>query len=724
METYSRRIVMRLSNIAAALMLALAVSAIEPPPTERDDVTEVVHGVELVDPYRWLEGGAAPELDERERADLEARVSEWTDAQNLYTRHVLDNLPGREKLESRLQELMEVGSVGTPTMRRDLYFYTKREGDQPQPVVYVRRGVRGDPRVLLDPNALDSAGLTALAWTAPNRDGSLMAFGLYRAGDENATLYILDVESGEWLADEIPGKVQEVNWMPDGKSFFYSRLGDVGNPYSREIRYHVVGTHHRQDPRLFEQYSEGPLATTWGPFAYTSRDGRWMILGYWTGTDSNDLWVADLDQWFRTGELDLVEILEGEEAQASGPIVGDTLYMHTTLGAPNRRLVAVDLNRPAREHWKEVIPERRDAVLESIASSRSFLVAGYLRDARNEVVLHDFDGRVVRRLELPGIGTASVSTDQERNEVFLRFVSFNEPPSIYHVDLRKGERELWERPDVPVDPAMMEVRQVFFRSKDGTRVPMFLVHRKGLTRNGENPTWLTGYGGFNVSRKPFFSATLFPWLESGGIYAVVNLRGGGEYGTEWHRAGMLDRKQNVFDDFIAAAEYLISEKYTSPRKLAITGGSNGGLLTGAALVQRPDLFAAVISAVPLLDMLRYQHFLMARFWVPEYGTAENPEHFDFLHAYSPYHNVEEGTTYPAVMLTAGENDARVHPLHARKMTALLQASTASDPAEAPVLLWVDREAGHGQGKPLHLRVRDTADQRLFLMWQLGMLGDR
>jgi prolyl oligopeptidase len=716
---------MRLCIITTtAILLALAVSAIEPPPTERDEVREVFHGVELVDPYRWLEGGAAPELGENEKAALEARVSEWTDAQNRYTRHVLDKLPGRQKLESRLRELMEVGSVGTPTMRRDLYFYTKREGEQAQPVVYVRRGVRGDVRTLLDPNALDSAGLTALAWTAPNRDGSLMAFGLYRAGDENATLYILDVESGDWLADEIPGKVQGVNWMPDGRSFFYTRLADVSNPYSREIRYHVVGTHHRHDPLLFEQYTEGPLATTWGPFAYTSRDGRWMILGYWTGTDSNDLWVADLDHWFRTGELDLVPILEGEQAQALGPIVGDTLYMHTTLDAPNRRVIAVDLNRPSREHWKEVIPERSDAVLESVSASRSFLVAGYLRDARNEIALHDFDGRVVRRLDLPGIGTASVSTDQERNEAFLRYVSFNEPPSIYHLDLREGERELWERPEVPVDPAMMEVQQVFFRSKDGTRVPMFLVHRKGLKKNGSNPTWLTGYGGFNVSRKPFFSATLFPWLEAGGIYAVVNLRGGGEYGTEWHRAGMLENKQNVFDDFIAAAEYLIAEKYTRPEKLAITGGSNGGLLTGAALVQRPDLFAAVISGVPLLDMLRYQHFLMARFWVPEYGTAENPEHFEFLRAYSPYHNVEKGTKYPAVMLTAGENDARVHPLHARKMTALLQSSTASDPQEAPVLLWVDREAGHGQGKPLHLRVRDTADQRLFLMWQLGMLGER
>jgi len=322
------------------------------------------------------------------------------------------------------------------------------------------------------------------------------------------------------------------------------------------------------------------------------------------------------------------------------------------------------------------------------------------------------------------LGSADLSAELDRTEAYLTFTSFNYPTTVFRVDLTRpdAEPELWERPAVPVDPASVEVQQVWYSSKDGTRISMFLVHKKGLLRQGENPTLLTGYGGFNISETPSFNATLFQWFEAGGVYALPNLRGGGEYGDTWHQAGMLSRKQNVFDDFFAAAEYLIAQKYTNPKRLAILGGSNGGLLTGAAVVQRPELFAAAIVAVPLLDMLRYQNFLMARYWVPEYGSAEDAEQFKYLHAYSPYHQVKPGTRYPAVLLTAGENDARVHALHARKMTAALQAANASDPGQPPVLLWVDREAGHGQGKPLKLRIRDAADQRIFLMWELGMLS--
>ena len=710
------------ARICLAILLApVTLSAATVPPTERVEVREELHGVEVVDPYRWLEGSDGLEAEDPE---LDTKVSAWTDAQNAYTRQVLDNLPGREALESRLRELMELPVVGTPEMARNRYFTWRREGDQAQYVIYVQEGNDGEPRVLLDPNALDETGLTAPQWTAPSQDGELMAFGLYNAGDENATLYVLEVDTGEWLAEEIPGKVGGVNWLPDGKSFFYSRLADVENPYSRQIKYHRLGTHHSQDPILFEQYEEGPLATTWGPFAYTSRDARWMILGYWTGTDSLDLWVVDLDRWFRTGVFERREIVTGEKATFFGPVLGDTLFMQTTLDAPNGRVVAVDLNQPARETWRELIPERSDAVLEDLSAARGQLVAEYLKDASSRIERFGLDGSPLGEIELPGIGSAGITTSEDRTEAFLTFTSFNRPRTIYRVDLEGGERSIWVEPEVPVDPSLVEVRQVFYSSQDGTRVPMFLVHRKGLERNGDNPTLLTGYGGFNISRTPFFSATNFPWFEAGGVYAVANLRGGGEYGEEWHRAGMLEKKQNVFDDFIAAAEWLIAEKYTRPERLGIAGGSNGGLLTGAALVQRPDLFAAVISAVPLLDMLRYQNFLMARFWVPEYGTAEDPEHFPFLLGYSPYHHVEPGVEYPAVMLTAGENDTRVHALHARKMTARLQAATASDPQEDPVLLWVNRDAGHGQGKPLDLRVRDLADQRIFLRWQLGMLEER
>ncbi|HEY0593351.1 MAG TPA: prolyl oligopeptidase family serine peptidase [Thermoanaerobaculia bacterium] len=711
-----------LISVVGALALTAAQAA-DIPKTEAQPVKQTLHGVEIVDPYRWLEGSAAPELGGKKDAELDARVSAWTDAQNGYTRSILDALPGRKALEETLRPLMEVGSVSAPSMRRDRYFFSKRDGRQAQPVYFVQIGQKGTPKVLLDPNALDEKGLTAPSFLEPNHDGTLAAFGLYYAGDENTTLYVMDVDTGVWLADQIEGKVGGVQWTPDSKGFFYSKLADVKNPYSRQIRHHRLGTHPRQDPLLFEQYKEGPLATTWGPFAAISRDARWMILGYWTGTNANDLWVVDLDRWFRTGEFERVPIMTGKEATAAGEIVGDTLYMTTTLDAPNGRVIAVDLKNPDPKRWNVILPERKDAALEEISIARSYVAASYLKDVTTRIELFEFDGAPVRALELPGLGSADIATEQDRDEAFITYSSFNEPRSIYRVDLSKPqvERTLWARPDVPVDPKSVEVRQVFYTSKDGTKIPMFLVHRKGLKLDGKNPTLLYGYGGFNIAQSPSFNAGMFQWYEAGGVYALAGLRGGSEYGEAWHRAGMLEQKQNVFDDFIAAAEWLIANGYTSPKKLAIAGGSNGGLLTGAALVQRPDLFSAVIVGVPLLDMLRYQNFLMARFWVPEYGSAENAEQFSVLRRYSPYHNVKAGTKYPAVLLTAGENDSRVHPLHARKMTALLQASTASDQGEDPILLWVDRSAGHGQGKPLDLRIRDAADQRIFLMWQLGML---
>ena len=705
----------------AAALLALALPAVAappaaPPPTEARPVTDVLHGESIVDPYRWLEGDA--------KGALTPEVTAWTDAQLAYTRGVLDNLPGRKDVEARLRELMEVGSVGAPRMRGNRYFYGKREGNENQSRVFVRDGFDGKPRLLLDPNTLDAKGLVTIAWTEPDPAGKLLAFGMYRAGDENATLYVLDVDSGRWLADEIPGKVSSIDWLPDSSGFFYLNLENAKDPYSGQVKFHRFGSHPRQDVRLFRQYTKeenAKLATTYGPRFSASEDGRWGLLGYATGTSTNDLWAIDLDRWSRTGEFIKVDVIVGSESTSRGPILGDTLFLHTTDGAKNGRVVAVDLNNPARAGWRPLIAERKDASIQGVSLARGILVVTLLKDAATRIELYALDGKPLGELPLPGIGTARLSTSQDRTEAFLSYASFNEPPGIYRVDLATKKSELWESPKVPVDPSTVEVKQVFYASKDGTKVPMFVVHRKGLKLDGTNPTLLYAYGGFNVSSTPSFSATLFPWFEAGGVYALACLRGGGEYGDAWHEAGMLEKKQNVFDDFIAAAEWLVAQKYTNPAKLAVAGGSNGGLLTGAVLTQRPELFGAVVSQVPLLDMLRYQSFLMARYWIPEYGSAEDPAQFAFLKAYSPYQHVQKGTKYPAVFLTAGENDARVHPLHARKMTALLQASTASDPATKPILLWVDRDAGHGQGKPLALRVRDAADQRMFLMWQLGML---
>lgn len=706
-----------------------------PPETKSEPVTDTIHGTTVVDEYRWLEGdNSNPE----HMGLVNEEVASWTNDQNRYTRSILDNLPGRSALESRLRELMEVPSIGSPSAYGTRYFYSRRDGSQPQAVLYVREGLNGDERVLLDPLTVDDSGLTTISWTQPNEDGSLMAFGLYTSGDENSTLYVMDVETGEWFADEIPGKVNFSGWLPDSSGFFYKCLESIDDAYSSVMKLHKLGTHHRQDQQLFRQkdieffYGDQnktdaeleALKTTYGPFGMPSKDCRWMTVGYWTGTAGLDLWVADLSEWFRTGKLDLVPMVIGKKGRVSGlHYNGDRLFIQHSFEASNGTVSVVDLSNPSFENWESVVPHNDKLVIEGVSFSRGIISVQYLDSAKTRIALFDYNGKSKGDLELPGIGSGSLSTSDDRTEAFLSFSSYNMPRSIYRVDLATGERELWARSDVPVDPSMIEVKQVWYDSKDGTPVSMFIVHKKGIKLDGNNPTILYGYGGFNISQTPYFSSTMFPWYENGGVYAVANLRGGGEYGNAWHEAGMLDQKQNVFDDFIAAGEWLVENGYTNPRKLGIAGGSNGGLLTGAVVVQRPDLFSAVISSVPLLDMVRYQNFLMARYWVPEYGTAENAEQFEFIKKYSPYHNVKRGTKYPAVLLTAGENDTRVHPLHARKMAALMQNATGSDQDSEPILLWVDRDAGHGGGKPLDLRIRDVADQRMFMMWQLGMLED-
>lgn len=721
--------------LSTLLFASSTIAIAAPPETKSAPVTDTIHGNTVVDEYRWLEGdNSNPE----NMGLVNDEVASWTDDQNGYTRSMLDNLPGRAALERRLRELMEVPSIGSPSVYGTRYFYSRREGSQPQAVRYVREGLNGDERVLLDPLTVDSTGLTTISWTQPNEDGSLMAFGMYKSGDENSTLYVMDVDTGEWFADEIPGKVNFSGWLPDSSGFFYQRLENIDDAYSSVMKLHKLGTHHRQDQQLFRQkdieffYGNQnksdaeleALKTTWGPFGMPSKDCRWMTVGYWTGTAGLDLWVADLSQWFRTGELNLVPMAIGKMGRIGGAHYdGDRMFLQHSFDAPNGTISMIDLSNPSFANWKTIVPHDDNLVIQGVSYSRGIISVQYLDSAKTRIAMFDYNGKSKGDLELPGIGSGGLSTSDDRTEAFLNFSSYNMPRSIFRVDLATGERELWARPDVPVDPSTIEVKQVWYDSKDGTPVSMFIVHKKGIELDGNNPTILYGYGGFNVSMTPYFSSTMFPWYENGGVYAVANLRGGGEYGNAWHEAGMLDQKQNVFDDFIAAGEWLVENGYTNPSKLGIAGGSNGGLLTGATVVQRPDLFSAAISAVPLLDMVRYQNFLMARYWVPEYGTAENQEQYEFIKEYSPYHNVKRGTKYPAVLFTAGENDTRVHPLHARKMAALMQNATGSDQESEPILLWVDRDAGHGGGKPLDLRIRDVADQRIFMMWQLGMLED-
>jgi prolyl oligopeptidase len=719
------------AGIAGAAGIPGAAGAITvppPPPTRSQPVQEVVDGVRIVDDYRWLEGNSDPKA----MGAMTPEVAAWTEAQNAYTRSILDHLPGRRELEARLRPLMQVGAVSLPFMRGDRYVYLKREGNQNQASVFLRQGYRGAPRLLLDPAKLDPSGLTTISWTAPSQDGRLLAYGTFRSGDERSTLHILEVDSGRTLPLTIGNKTSSFDWLPDASGFFYRNLADIEDPYSGQVKFHRMGSDPASDRLVMRQLTaqeDAKLAHTYGPQMSLSKDGRWLLLSYATGASTNDAWYADARRFAATGELVKVPLSVGEDGQSDGIAVGDTLYLHSTVGAPNGQVFAVDLSHPdrARERasWKLLVPERKDATIESVTAGRGVIAVHVLVAAHDRYELYSPAGKPLGELKLPGIGSAGLSADEDRTEAYLQFTSFNYPSTIFRVDLAHpaAPPELWERPAVPVDPSTVEVEQVWYPSKDGTRVSMFIAHRKGLRRDGGNPTLLTGYGGFDISMKPSFNATLFQWFEAGGVFALPNLRGGGEYGEAWHQAGMLAKKQNVFDDFIAAAEYLVASGYTRREKLAIEGGSNGGLLTGAALTQRPDLFAAVISAVPLLDMVRYQNFLMARYWVTEYGSSEDRSQMPFLYAYSPYHHVKAGTRYPAVLLTAAENDARVHPLHARKMTAALRAADAADQSREPILLWVEREAGHGSGKPLSLRLRDTADQRIFLMWQLGMLGE-
>ena len=695
-----------------------------PPDTKVDAVVEHRHGVDIPDPYRWLEGD---NTDPARMGRVTPEVAAWTDAQNAHTRAVLDALPGRAAIEDALRPLMQIGAVSAPVVRGGRYFYSKREGSQNQPVFYWRDALDGADRVLVDPAALDASGLTAVEWVSPSHDGTLVAYGTYRAGDENTTLHVREVATGRDTGLVIPDKVEAPHWLPDGSGFVYRNLKDPDDPYSGQVRFHRLGAPIASDALLFRQFTkdeDAALATTWGPGATLSDDGGWLLLTYWVDTQSNDAWLVDFAEYLATGALDRRVVSTGTTGQAFGTVVDGMLFLHTTKGAPKGRVVAVDPATPGEAHWRDVVPERADAVIEAVTFGRDTIVVTWMQNASNVVEVFGRDGASRGVLAQPGIGAAAVSAEEDRTEAFLTFTSFNYPTSIFRVDLAApaAPATLWAQPAVPVDPSSVVVEQVWYPSKDGTRISMFLIHPKDLRKTGDTPTIATGYGGFNISETPAFVPTWFQWFAAGGVYAVPNLRGGGEYGKAWHDAGRGAKKQNVFDDFHAGLEWLIANGYTHPSRLAVSGGSNGGLLTGATVTQRPELVRAAIVAVPLLDMLRYQDFLMARYWVPEYGSAEVAEEFAYLLKYSPYHQVRPGTAYPAVFLTAGENDTRVHAMHARKMAAALQAATCADPATHPILLWVDREAGHGQGKPLNLRLRDAADQRAFLMWQLGMLG--
>jgi prolyl oligopeptidase len=673
------------------------------PPTPTSDAAETLHGETIPDPYRWLEDGES----EATRA--------WTDSQNALTRSYLDAVPGREQLHRRLDQLLAIGAIGVPTPVRGRYFYQRRDGRQNQPVLYLRQGVNGEDRVVVDVNALDPGGTTALDWYYPSHDGRLLAYGLSENGSERSVLHVLDVDSGSTLADRIPHtRSADLAWLPDGTGFYYTRYPAPGEAppgeehYHRAVYFHRLGTDPVADPLVFR-----PAEKEHWPGVDISPDARWLVIGVARTFDQTDLYLQDL----RTGGPP-VPVAQDLPASFDGEVAHGRLFLRTNLDAPTYRLYVVDPERPDRANWREIVAPRRDAVLESVRIAAGRLALSYLERASSRLRLTDHEGRPVREIALPTLGSLfGTGAEWDGGELFYGFSSYTVPPGVYRLDLATEAEELWRQVEADVDPSRFEVRQVAVTSRDGTEVSMFLVHRAGLARDGRNPVYLTGYGGFNISLTPAFSRSLLLWLERGGVVAVPNIRGGGEYGESWHQAGMLGRKQNSFDDFIAAAEWLVREGYTTPQRLAVAGGSNGGLLMGAVLTQRPDLFRAVVIQVPLLDMLRYHRFLIARLWIPEYGSAEDPEQFAWLRAYSPYHHVRDGVTYPAVLLATAESDTRVDPMHARKMTARLQAATRSP---HPVLLRLESRAGHGAGKPLNKVLEELTDTWTFVFSELGV----
>ncbi|HEY7482224.1 MAG TPA: prolyl oligopeptidase family serine peptidase [Gemmatimonadales bacterium] len=673
------------------------------PPTPTSDATETLHGEAIPDPYRWLEDGDSD------------GTQQWTDAQNALTRSYLDAVPGRDRLHRRLDQLLAIGAISVPAPVRGRYFYQRRDGRQNQPVLYLRAGVHGEDRVVIDPNALDPGGTVALDWYFPSADGRLLAYGLSENGSEQSVLHLLDVDSGATLPDRIPHtRAADLAWLPDATGFYYTRYPAPGDApegeehYHRAIWFHQVGSDPATDRLVFQ-----PAEKEHWPGVGISPDGRWLVIGVARTFDQTDLYLQDL----RSGAPP-VPVAKDLPASFEGEVAHDRLFMRTNLEAPTYRLYLVDPEDSGRERWREIVPPRSDAVLEGVRITADHLALAYLERASSRLRLVDHEGRHPRELPLPTLGSLfGTGAEWDGGELFYGFSSYTVPPGIYRIDLASGAGELWRAVQADVNPSDFEVSQVPVRSKDGTEVSMFLVHRTGLDRDGTNPVYLTGYGGFNISMTPAFSRSLLLWLERGGVVAIPNIRGGGEYGERWHQEGMLGRKQNSFDDFIAAAEWLIEQGYTTPARLAAAGGSNGGLLMGAVLTQRPELFGALVVQVPLLDMLRYHRFLIARLWIPEYGSAEDPAQYPWLRAYSPYHHVRDGVAYPAVLLATAESDTRVDPMHARKMAARLQAATSSS---RPILLRLESRAGHGAGKPLNKVLEELTDTWAFVFSELGV----
>ncbi len=686
------------------------------PAARKSDVVDDYHGTRVPDPYRWLEDPDTPES----RA--------WIEAQNRLTAAYLAEIPARSTIRERLTKLWNYPKYGTPFRKGRRYFFFKNDGLQNQSVLYQQASLTADPETLLDPNLLSADGTVAISTLAVSDDGRLLAYGTSASGSDWEEFRVRDVAQGRDLSDHLKWiKFSGASWTDDGAGFFYSRypepadkaLTDV-NRFQR-LYYHRLGTDQVQDVLVYER----PDQPDWGMNAEVTDDGRYAVLHVWLGTDRrNRVYYLDLKDAKRPKVAgDVVRLLD--DFDASYAFVGNdgpVFYLLTDLDAPRKRVIAIDTRHPERARWREIIPQGPD-VLDGIQIIHDTFVTNYMHDASSRLRLFALDGRFVKDLPLPTLGSiGGISGERKDDEMFYAFTSFLYPTTIFRYDFKSGVTSVFKAPTIDFDPSGYETKQVFYTSKDGTRVPMFITHKKGLRLDGSNPTYLYGYGGFNISLTPSFSVAMLVWLEMGGVYAVPNLRGGGEYGEEWHQAGMHDKKQNVFDDFIAAAEYLIAQGCTSPAKLAIAGGSNGGLLVGAAITQRPELFGAALPAVGVMDMLRFHKFTIGWAWVTDYGSADSAAQFPYLYKYSPLHNIKAGARYPATLVTTADHDDRVVPGHSFKFTAALQAAQAGP---APVLIEIETKAGHGAGKPTSKLIEEQADRFAFLVKNLGMpVGER
>ncbi len=708
------RLMSRLICVFAMLAAASTAYAqpLEYPPAKRLDLVEDYHGTKVAAPYRWLEEDSSPET----RA--------WVEAQNRLTFGYLEKLPQRAKLQKRLTEIWNAPRYSAPEKRGDRYFYTNNSGLQNQDVLYMQESLQAEPEVVLDPNKLSDDGTAALTGAFYSRDGKYLAYGVSLHGSDKQIFYALKLDGKEKLKDKLEWcKFTSIAWVPDSSGFYYNRYSKPGtvaeedeNKYNR-VYWHRLGTSQDQDRLIFEY----PEEKEFGFQPSVSDDGKFLVLTVWVGTDPKyGLYFMPLDEKGQPAEEEFTRMIEPGEAlyefiENDGPI----FFLRTDRNAPRGRIIAVDSRTRDPKGRREIVPESADEVIGFAAMAYRHLVVAYMKDAHHVLRSFTLDGKAAGGIELPGLGSVrGLSASKEDPEVFFPYTSFLQPPVLYRYDFTAGKSSVFKEPEVPFDPSGYETRQVFFKSKDGTRVPMFLTHRKGLKPDGNTPVLMYGYGGFNINLTPYYSSSRLVFLEAGGIYALVNLRGGSEYGEDWHREGMLGNKQNVFDDFIAAAESLVSSGYTRSEKLAILGGSNGGLLVTACMLQRPDLFGAVVAAVPVTDMLRYHRFTVGHYWTPEYGNAEkDPFHFEFLHAYSPLHNIPSGVKSPPILVTTADTDDRVVPSHSRKFVAAMQHAAAG---ENPVLIRIETKAGHGRGKPTAKRIEEAADMYSFIFHHLGM----